>query len=272
MYSAYLDMLEPIYQHYYDDKGCCKTPNATKDKIYHYLTAEPPQQGNLYFDQVPEPQERSFLDIAEEPSITRNVQGYYHVYPGTQSPQGPYLVARVVANISSQTAAIDAALKLWGYCQSRETFAQSVYQYKILLGSEANLNPVKLDKIVIYNRVPNPPRGGLSVISHLKDQMRFLSGFCSPGASVPHFVWQPSSHSPVGLGEGIAYNMQDMTFSEPRADCLFNIIAKTREGQTPLINFLDLLSKEFEKTGLSKNIPFINKCKTKEDEKKWLIS
>lgn len=272
MYSAYLDMLEPVYQNFYDASGHCKTPDITKNDVYYYLTAEPPQQGNQYFDQVPESKERSFLNIAEEYSINWKKQDYYHVCPGTQSPQGPYLVARVVANISSQTEAIDAALELWNHCQSRDSLAQSVYQYKILLGSEDKCSPVKLDKIVIYNRVPIPPTGGLSVTRHLKDQMLFLSKSCSPRASVPRFVWQPSVYSPVGLGEGIAYNMQNMTFSEPRADCLFNVIVKTRAIQTSLKTFCDLLSEEFEKKGLSKNIPFINKCKTDKDEKRWLIS
>lgn len=277
MYSAYFDMIETVYRNYYDENGNLKIQDITRDKIYYYLTSEPFQQGNQYFDSIPPSLMQSFLKISEEKLINWNSQSYYHVYPGNEPPKGPAVTVRVVANISSQTEAIKAACQLWEYCQNQKErrephpVACTINQYKILLGNNCNRQPVKMDKIVIYNKIPIPSNKRLSINLLLKEQMRFLSAFCPPQAPLPQFVWKPHSYSSVGYGEGIPYHYQDMTFSEPRADCLFTIIKNNRNRALSLDTFQKLLSQEFTKIGISGNIPFINKCKTQADETKWLI-
>lgn len=275
MYPAYLDMIETVYQNYFDVNGRCKTPNVKRDDIYNYLTSEPPQQGNRYFDPVDESLAQSFQNISKKHLIAWNIQQYYLIDPGKPRPEGCFLTARVVANIDSQTTAIKIACQLHDYCKNKQfpDITQTIYQYKILLGSPSNKKPVKLDKIVIYNDIPLSSKGECLPISRiLAQQMKYLSRHCSKHASLPQFVWQPSNYSSVGFGQGIAYGNQIMAFSEPRADCIYRVIAQRQSKNTSLNEFQNLLSKEFIRHGLSGNIPFINDCKSKASETKWLIS
>ncbi|EOS23218.1 hypothetical protein C806_02723 [Lachnospiraceae bacterium 3-1] len=272
MYSAYFDMITSVYQNYYDENGRCKAPNIKREEVYDFLTCEPPQEGNRYFDSVSKPLAQSFQKISQSSFINWNGRQYYFIDPGNGSPQSRFLVARVVANLISQTTAIKIACQLYDYCQNQQypQITQTIYQYKILLGNNSN-RAVKMDKIVIYNKIPLSPKGECPPISKiLGQQMKYLSHFCSKHAGLPQFVWQPSRYSPVGFGEGIAYHRQDMTFSEPRADGVYDVITKTKSKNISPQEFQDLLSKEFKKRGLSDNIPFINHC-TKEAETKWLI-
>lgn len=263
MYSAYYDMLEPIYQNYYDSGSHRRRSNdITKEELYNYLTAEPYESGKQYFDSVPALIEQNFLRISEEHQIDK-VSKYYLVYTGASRPQTKHLAARVVANITSQSKAVEAAMEIWNDSQNNKTFTESLYTYKIYLGRPDNSRPVKLDKIVLYNLIPCTEP---SIFSALQAQMSFLYSFCTPGASLPHFVWQPTGHIPVGYGEGISHNFQEMTFSELRAECLLKVI--TTNETLSFDDFQNALSKEFDKNGLSGNIPFINKC-GKADEGKW---
>ena len=160
MYSAYVDMITTVYQNYYDKNGRCKAPNIKRQDVYNFLTCESPQEGNRYFDPVSKSLAQRIQKISQSGFINWNRQQYYFIDPGNGSPQSRFLVARVVANLISQTTAIKIACQLYDYCQNKQypQITQTIAQYKILLGNNSN-GAVKMDKIVIYNKIPLSPKG-----------------------------------------------------------------------------------------------------------------
>lgn len=267
MYSAFFDMVKSVYLSYYNGNDTRILCPKDINEVYQGLTCVPPVQGNSYFNTVSRIIEQSFLKISDEKSIGWNSPKYYHVYAGNEPPSGAFVAARVVANISRQANAMEAACLLMDSCRSKTNLplTRTINQFKILLGSSNNSNPVKMDKFVIYNFLPL--QGLTSVTLALKEQMEFLAYYCTDYDPLPQFVWRPRSKSPVGFGEGHDSPGEHMGFSSVRAGCIFNIV--TKNPKITLSQFEKLLSAEFGKMKLSINIPFINQC-SQDDEKKWL--
>ncbi len=266
MHQDYIYMIEKVYQRYFNPSGQCLKPNITFEEVYADLTSEPYRQEDPYFNEIPEHLKRALTKLPMETLVNWNKRDYLVIDPLTTPPEGAFLEVRVVANIYYQEYAIMAALQLYDGIFSKSPDARSISKLKILLGPNVP-DPVKTDKIVIYNRVPlnilDTQR--ISVAAYLEEQMSFLSRYCQNNAPLPAFVRSLYNHVPVGYGEGIDYKGQTMTFSEPRAQCVKQVLENSAGRSIDLKQFDKQLSDEFKKIKLSGNIPFINRCEIKKE-------
>lgn len=268
MNDEYLGMIQKVYQNYFDDSGKCKIQNVEKlemKDVYDCLTSEPYSQARGYFDEVSSDLIRLFQSKVERDIVNLDKTKYYIVYIGQQT-EGPTLSIRVVANIASQAAAIKIADDIYHNPQF-----PTIYQYKVLLGSpkeekHTEMEAIKSDKIVIYNKIPLPKDKKCLLISkYLDEQIRYLSNYCPSNALLPQFVLQPYKGIPVGVGEGVTYGNQAMAFSEPRAVSILEVIKQVGSKGIFLKDFNGLLSEKFKDHNLSDKIPYMNS----ESEGKW---
>lgn len=249
-------VIRDIYQRFYDAGGRLIAPSATRNDVYDRLTTDPYETGNAYF----EPLDTGRLQCIRnrklfDTDVLLYSQKYYIRSTGNTPLSGSWVNVRVVANVNTQDSAIDVASTLSD--MAADQIGQMIDTYKVLLGV-AGSNPVKRDKIVIYLRVPITS-GTISIYPQISTLLQMLSFYANtsaaPGPLIP-FAKQYSDVD-VAYGEGIDYNGQKATFSEPRADAIYSVLASNRSCTGP--DFSQKLAKAFDQRGLSIKLPFANK-------------
>ncbi len=247
-----------IYQRFYNAAGELIAPSATRDDVYNRLTTDRCEAGNAYFelldtDRLQYIAGRKLFDTG----VILHLQKYYIKRTGNTPLSDRWVNVRVVVNVDTQGSAIDVVSTLSDMAANQ--IGKMIYTYKVLLGV-AGSNPVKRDKIVIYLRVPIPTTsGGVYIFPQISILLEMLSFYANPSAAPGPLIPFAKQYLDVDVayGEGINYNGQEATFSEPRADAIYSVLASNLSCSCP--NFSQKLAKAFDQRGLSIKLPFANK-------------